>query len=128
MNPKNLQLAARVLIALLFFIAGIRKALAFAGTAAYFTGLGLPAAELVTALVILIEIGGAIALVLGWRLREVALGLGGFTLATAFIGHPFWSVEPAQFAGQLNHFLKNVAITGGLLLLALQGGKTAQQG
>ncbi|VFR32504.1 putative membrane protein [plant metagenome] len=128
MNPNHLQLAARVLIAQIFFIAGIRKALTFAGTAAYFTRLGLPAAELVTVLVILIEIGGSIALVLGWRLRDVAIGLGVFTLASAFIGHAFWSVEPAQFAGQLNNFMKNVAMAGGFLLLALQGHKSAQQG
>ncbi|MBH1450057.1 DoxX family protein [Stenotrophomonas maltophilia] len=128
MIPKNLQLAARMLIAPLFIIPGLRKALAFGGTADSFARLGLPATELVVALVILIEIGGGIALIAGWRLREVALGLATFTLATAFIGHPFWSAEPAQLAGQLNNFLKNLAIAGGFLLLAVDAGKTAKNG
>lgn len=127
MNPQHVQLAARVLIAQIFFIAGIRKALAFGGAAAYFARLGLPASELVTVLVVLIEIGGSIALVLGWRLRDVALGLRVFTLASGFIGHAFWAVEPAQFAGQLNNFMKNVAIAGAFLLLASQGHKSAQK-
>jgi len=39
-------------------------------------------------------------------------------LASALLAHRFWSAEPAQFANQLNHFLKNVAIAGGLLLVA----------
>ncbi|MNR62208.1 Inner membrane protein YphA [compost metagenome] len=47
--------------------------------------------------------------------------MGVLTMATAFVGHPFWSVETEQFAGQLNNFMKNVAITGAFLLLALQG-------
>lgn len=127
MNSKHLHLVARILISLLFFTAGVRKVLAFSGTASYFANKGLPAAELVTVLVILIEIGGAAALVIGWRLREVAMGLGLFTLATAFIGHPFWSVEPAQLSDQLNNFLKNIAIAGGFLLLALQSGRPHKQ-
>lgn len=127
MTSKNLQLIARALIALIFFVAGVRKLLTFAATATYFSRLGLPASEAVTALVILIEIGGSIALVLGWKLRDVAVGMAVYTLATAFIGHPFWSVEPEQFTGQLNNFLKNVAITGGFLLLALQQEKKNMQ-
>ena len=127
MTFKNLQLIARVLIALIFFVAGVRKLLTFAATAAYFSKLGLPAPEVVAALVALIEVGGSIALVVGWRLREVAVGMGVFTLVTAVIGHPFWSVEPEQFSGQLNNCMKNVAITGAFLLLALQGEKSKQQ-
>lgn len=126
MNPKNLQLVARLLIVPLFLVAGVRKVLAFSATVDSFTRLGLPAAEFLTALVILIEVGGAIALAAGWRLREVALGLAAFTLGTALIGHPFWSAESAQLVGQLNNFLKNIAITGGLLLLAVDAGRMAK--
>lgn len=127
MDPKQLYLPARALVALLFFVAGIRKALAFSATAAYFERLGFPASEIVTVLVIILELGGSVALVLAWRLRDVAIGMGAYTLAAAIIGHPFWSVEPTQFAGQLNNFLKNIAITGGFLLLALQGSRSTQK-
>ncbi len=118
MDQNRLQLAARLLLALLFLVAGIRKALAFGGTAGYFAKLGLPLPELLAIMVILVEIGGAVAVALGWRLRDVALAMGAFTVLTAFIGHPFWAAEPAQFSGQLNNFLKNLAIAGGFLLLA----------
>ena len=47
----------------------------------------------------------------------MASALALFTLATAFTAHAFWSADAAQFAGQLNNFLKNVAMAGGFLLL-----------
>ena len=111
-------LSARLLMATIFVLAGVRKALAFAGTAGYFAKLGLPMPEAVTALVILIEVGGGLLLVTGWQLKPVALAMAVFTLATAFIGHAFWAVPPEQFGAQLNNFMKNVAMVGGFVLLA----------
>jgi putative oxidoreductase len=119
-SPQWMHAAARALMALIFIIAGVRKLLAFAGTADYFSHLGLPLPELATALTIALEIGGGLALLFGLYLPVVAAVLGVFTVATAVIGHPFWAAEPAQFNGQLNNFLKNVAMAGGFLLLALQ--------
>lgn len=127
MNTRYLHLIARSLMALIFLVAGARKALAYAGTVAYFSKLGLPAPELLSVLVIALELGGGLALVLGWQPLVVALGMGVYTLVTAYIGHPFWAVEPAQYAGQLNNFLKNVAMAGGFLLLALQARATLDE-
>jgi putative oxidoreductase len=110
--------SARLLMAAIFVLSGLRKALAFAGTAGYFAKLGLPAPEVITALVILIEVGGGLLLIAGWQLKPVALAMAVFTLATAFIGHAFWAAPPEQFGGQLNNFMKNVAMVGGFLLLA----------
>lgn len=115
----GLHLLARILIGQIFFVAGIRKMLAFAGTAGYFSKLGLPVPEFTTGLVIVIELGGSLALLFAFRLREAAFGLAVFTIAAGFIGHAFWTVDTAQFSTQLNHFMKNVSIAGGLLLLAL---------
>jgi putative oxidoreductase len=117
--PRFMHVAARALMALIFVIAGTRKLLAFAGTADYFGHLGLPFPQLVAGLTIALEIGGGLALVFGLYLPVVAAVLGVFTVATAVIGHPFWIAEPAQFNGQLNNFLKNVAMAGGFMLLAL---------
>jgi len=111
-------LTARLLMAAIFVLSGVRKAMAFAGTAGYFAKLGLPAPEAITALVILIEVGGGLALVAGWQLKPVALAMAVFTLATAFIGHAFWAASPEQFGAQLNNFMKNVAMVGGFVLLA----------
>lgn len=122
MHRFNTQWFARVLMSALFLIAGIRKIFAFKATVGYFTAMGLPFSEIVAVLVILIEAGGGIALILGWRLKPLALFLAIYTVATALIGHRFWIADPAQFSGQLNNFLKNIAIAGGFLLLVAQPG------
>lgn len=109
---------SRSLMAILFLVAGVRKLLAYGGTLGYLTQLGVPLPEVALPVIILIEIGGGIALVLGWQTQWIASLLAGFTLVTAFLGHRFWAVDPAQFSGQLNHFLKNVAITGAFIGLA----------
>jgi putative oxidoreductase len=110
--------AARALMAAIFLVAGVRKLMGYAGTLGYFGSLGIPLPEVVLPLTILLELGGGIALLIGWRTNWVAVALGLFTLASALLAHRFWAAEPAQFSNQLNHFLKNVAIAGGFLLVA----------
>ena len=114
-------LLPRVLLSLLFLVAGVRKVMAYGGTLGYFKALGLPFPEIVLPLVIAIEIGGSVALLAGWKLRWSAALLALFTLGSALVAHQFWKAAPAEFSGQLNNFLKNVAITGGFLLLILRG-------
>jgi putative oxidoreductase len=110
---------ARVLLAAPFLVAGVRKLLAWNATAGYFGKLGLPMPDVVLLVVVVLEIGGGILLVIGWRRTLVALALAAFTIATAFVGHAFWNVGEPQYSGQLNNFLKNVAIAGGLLYVAM---------
>jgi len=117
MNAIPLYPAGRALMALLFLIAGIRKAMGYAGTVSAFTTLGLPMPEVIAQLVMAIEIGGGLALLLGWQIRAVAALMALFTLGAALIGHKFWVAEGAQFNAQLNNFLKNVAIIGGFLVV-----------
>lgn len=119
MPSKSGLLAARILMSAIFLIAGVRKLMTYAGTAGYFGSLGLPMPEVVVGLVALIEIGGALALITGWQVRPAALLLAAFTLASGFLGHKFWAADGAQFANQLNHFLKNVAMVGGFIAIAL---------
>lgn len=121
MNVTTLPLAGRLLIATIFLVAGIRKVLGFAGTVGYFTKLGFPAAEVFTVIAIIIEIGGAILLIAGWRTRWVAWLLVLFVVIATAMAHRFWEFDAAQFNNQLNHFLKNVAIIGGLLFVAAFG-------
>lgn len=118
MPTKQLIAAGRVLMAVLFLVSGIRKAMAFAGTVGYFAKLGIPFAEVVVPLVILLELGGAIALVIGWRITWVAGALGLYSIAAGLLAHQFWAVEPAQFANQLFNMLKNVGLAGGFLIVA----------
>lgn len=108
----------RALMATLFLVAGVRKLLAYGGTLGYLTQLGVPLPEAALPVIIFIEIGGGLALMLGWQTQWVAGLMAGFTLLTALTGHRFWMAESAQFSNQLNHFLKNLAITGAFIGLA----------
>jgi putative oxidoreductase len=110
---KYSNLAGRILLAQLFLVAGIGKVAAYAGTQSYMEAMGVPGALL--PLVIALEVGGALALILGWQTRLIALALAGFSLVSAAIFH-------ADFGDQMQTilFMKNLAIAGGLLIVAAQ--------
>jgi putative oxidoreductase len=114
-------LVSRLLIASLFLVAGVRKLMGVAGAAGYFTKLGFPAADVLVWVAIAIELGGGALLVLGWQTRRVAWLLIAFTAIATFMAHRFWQFDAAQYANQLNHFLKNAAIVGGLLYVVVFG-------
>lgn len=114
-------LLSRVFLAGVFIVFGIRKLLAVTGTAGYFTKLGLPMPEILVWLVILVEVGGGILLVIGWRTRLVAWILAGFVVLATLAAHRYWEFDAAQYVPQLTNFMKNLAITGGLLSLAAMG-------
>lgn len=112
----TVMFVGRILIAALFLMAGIGKFTAVAGTASYFAKLGLPAPQVMVWLTIAVEIGGAVLLILGWKTRQAAWLLAAFTLLASFLGHPFW-----DDASQMDAFLKNLAIIGGLMFVAAAG-------
>lgn len=119
-NP-TLLLIGRTLMGLLFLLAGIRKIMYYAGTGGYFAHLGLPAVQALLPLVILVEIGGSLMLISGWKAKHAALVLAAFTVLATLAGHPFWSADAANYGNQFNHFWKNVSIIGGLLYIAAFG-------
>jgi putative oxidoreductase len=110
---NSTALTGRVLLAAMFLVAGIGKIAGYAGTQGYMQSMGVPGALL--PLVIALEIGGALAIIAGYRTRLVATALAAFTLAAAFIFH--------GAADQMQQilFLKNVSITGAFLLLVAHG-------
>jgi putative oxidoreductase len=121
MNPAALALVGRILIALLFVMAGIGKAMGYAGTVGYMAKLGFPAPEVMTIIAIVIELGGGILLIVGWKTRWVAWALIVFVVVATFAAHRFWDVDVAQMVNQRTQFLKNFSIIGGLLMLAAFG-------
>lgn len=109
-----LILVARLLLAWIFIGAGLSKTGAgYAGTVGYMESVGLPGALL--PLVIALEIGGGIALVLGFQARLAALALAVFSIVSAFIFHN--APDPMQ---QIM-FMKNLAMAGGLLAITVFG-------
>jgi len=109
-----IEFIARVLVVVLFLFSGIGKITAYSATIVYMASAGVP--SLVLPLVIIIELLGSIAIIVGWQTRVIAVLLAGYTLMTAFFFH-------ANFADQTQMlmFMKNISIAGAFLLLAVHG-------
>ena len=116
-----LNLIGRVGLAALFLPAGLSKVTGFEGTVGYIASVGLPMATLGAVLALLVEILGGLALIAGWHTRSAALALAVFTAVATVFFHAFWSVPAEQVMVQQLLFFKNVAVVGGLLILAAQG-------
>lgn len=115
-------LAGRLLIAALFIPAGLLKIPGFEATAGYMAAKGLPFVALLLVITILIEAGGGLMILLGWRAREAALVLFLFLIPVTVIFHGFWGIEdPVKAAAEQRSFMKNIAIMGGVLFIAAFG-------
>lgn len=120
-NPAPVVVLARVLLALMFVLAGATKFAGLAGTAGYIASKGLPAPMLLAAAVATLEVVGGVALAVGFQARAAALALAGFTVLASLIFHAFWAMPPDQaYVNQLM-FMKNLAVAGGLLFVFAQG-------
>ncbi len=111
---KTATLIGRVLLAHIFLLSGITKIGGYAATAGWMEAMGVPGALLPA--VILLEVGGGLALILGWQTKLAALALAGFSIIAALIFHN-------NFADQMQMimFMKNFAMAGGLLYVAAFG-------
>jgi putative oxidoreductase len=108
----------RILLASLFLVSAARKLLGWAGTLGYIQSKGLPYADILLMATVALEIIGGLMLVFNVFAAPAALLLAGFCLVSGALFHDFWTVDAAQYGNQLNHFLKNVALAGGLLVVA----------
>ena len=120
-SQSTLNLIGRVLIVALFLPAGIDKLTGFSGTVGYFSSLGMPAPSLGVVVAIVVEIIGGLALLVGYRTRIAAVVLAVFTLAASVAGHAYWAAPADQAFVQQLLFFKNIAVVGGLLILAAAG-------
>lgn len=121
-SQRNLLLLfARVLLVALFLKSGVPKLLDFSGTVAYMGSVGAPLPAVAAAIAVLMEVPVAIALLVGWQTRLLAVLLAIYTIATGLIGHPFWTMTGAEQANNMIHFYKNLGIAGGFLALCAAG-------
>lgn len=107
-------LLGRAGLSAIFILSGIGKIAGYAGTQQYMESAGVPGGLL--PLVILLEVGGGLAILAGAGIRWVAPLLALFTIAAAVLFHSHLA-DQVQFI----NFMKNIAIAGGFLLLAAQG-------
>ncbi|MEE9157780.1 MAG: DoxX family protein [Gammaproteobacteria bacterium] len=115
------SIVGRILLAAIFIVAGMNKLLNFGGTAAYMESAGLPMVEVLLVATIVIELGGGLMIALGWNARWAALAIFLFIIPVTLIFHDFWTVEGQEMQNQLNHFMKNLAIMGGMLYVIIMG-------
>ncbi|AVF36924.1 MULTISPECIES: DoxX family protein [Rahnella] len=107
-------LVARILMPILFIVAGWGKINGYTATAGYMTSMGVPSFFL--PLTILLEFGGGLAILFGFFTRTTALITAIFTILTALIFH----TDFAQGVNQMM-FMKNLSIAGGFFVLFASG-------
>lgn len=111
---KFIELLARVLMALIFLLAGLNKISNFDATQGYMEVMGVPILLLVPT--IIFEIGGALALMVGFKIRLFSIAFAVFCITSAILFHN-------NIADQMQFvlFMKNMAMCGGFLLLFKHG-------
>jgi len=114
--PLYLPLIGRLLIAAPFLLSGVGKLAAYERVVGMISAAGLPLAPLGWGIAIVVEIGGGLLMIAGFRVRLAAYVMAAFTLAAAVFFHRNFS-DP----NQMIHFLKNIVIIGGLLSIAYFG-------
>ncbi len=105
---------SRFFLAIMFFMSGLTKISQYAGTQGYMEAMGVPSFML--PLVILTEVVGGLAIILGWKTKYAAIALAGFSILSAILFHADFSNQ-----AEMTNFMKNIAIAGGFLTLFVHG-------
>lgn len=115
-------LIGRILMAFIFLFSAYGKITGFEGTVGYIASKSLPLPQVAAIGAIIVELGGGLMVLLGWKARLGAAALFVFTALAALFFHNFWTVaDPMQMQNQMIHFMKNVTIMGGLLYVVVYG-------
>ena len=113
---QTLPLVGRILIAVIFLVSGFSKLTAPGATIGYIGSLGLPAPFVGYLGSMALELVGSVLLIVGYRTRLVAALLAVYSIITALIFHHALGDQNQMF-----HFLKNVAMAGGLIQVVAHG-------
>jgi putative oxidoreductase len=114
-------LAARILLVVLFLVFGWGKLTGYSGTVGYMAQTGAPIPPVAALVAIAVEFFVSIAVVLGVWTGPLAVLLALYTLATAFIGHHYWTMTGDDQYANMTNFYKNISIIGGFFLLYVTG-------
>jgi putative oxidoreductase len=119
---STLMLIGRILFAILFLFSGIYKLIYFNIFLPGLVEKNVPLPYYALWIAAIIEILGGLALLVGWKVRCVAIILILYLIPVTIIMHDFWTAAGADWFTQQFHFFKNVAIIGGLLYIVACGG------
>ena len=115
-------LIGRILIAPIFIMSGLEKFMDLSGTASAIASKNLPYADILAIATASVETLGGVLVIIGWQTRLAALALALFTAVAAYFFHDFWHQPPgAEHTNNMIHFMKNVSIVGGFLMLMAAG-------
>lgn len=114
-------LVGRGLLSLIFLLSGFGKIADWSGTAGYMASKNMPAVPFFLLGAILLEIGGGLSVLTGYKARWGALALIFFLIPASLIFHNFWAYEGMEQKMQMINFLKNLSIMGGLLMVVANG-------
>jgi putative oxidoreductase len=114
-------LIGRILMSQIFILAGIIKVMNFSMMTGYVAAAHLPLPKVSLAIAAAIEILGGLAILTGFHTRFAAWIVFLFLIPTTLLFHNFWAMQGAERQDNIGHFQKNVAIMGGLLILAAYG-------
>jgi len=109
-------LAGRGLLSAIFLMSALGKLGNFQGTADMMAAKGFPIAPLFLAGAIALELGGGLSVLAGFKARWGAVALIVFLIPTTLTFHNFWAYSGKELEGQMIHFMKNLAILGGLVM------------
>lgn len=111
----------RLLITYIFVTSGLAKILAWDGNVAYMATRHLPFIPALLAIAMVIELGGSLCLVTGYQVRTAAMIMFLYMVVLTILFHNYWAFSGNLAGVQETHFRKNLAIMGGLLVLAASG-------
>lgn len=120
-SGRYASLVGRILLALIFLGSGFSKVTAWSATAGYMVAKGMPMVPVLLAGAALLELAGGLAVLVGYHARIAAWALFLYLIPTTLIFHNFWVLEGMERQNMMGHFMKNLAIMGGLLILAAHG-------
>lgn len=121
-NDTWMPLIGRILLSLIFILSGFAKMTAFGGSVGYAaTVFGEALATPAIIVAILVELLGGLMLLVGFKTRLVAWILAVYTLVAALAFHNFWAYSEDLQQNQMIHFMKNLAIVGGMLFVGAFG-------
>jgi putative oxidoreductase len=115
-------LAARVLLSSPFVYSGVDKCLRWSAAQREVAASGLPWPTPLHLVTVAVQLGGGFSLLLGIEARVGALLLLLFLIPVTIMYHPFWKRTGPDIVVEADHFLSNVAIVGGLLVIVALGG------
>jgi putative oxidoreductase len=118
---RLLALVGRILVSVPFLVFGVMKLANFHGTVGYFAALKVPMTTAAVAVAIIVELLGGLCLVIGFKVRFWAWIMFLYLIPVTFVAHRFWIFSGVARSQNEAQFLKNIAIMGGLLLLAAFG-------